>query len=144
MSAYPDAGFLVSLYTRDAHSPLAAACVQAATEPLPFTPLHRLEIRNAIRLRVFRKEITAVERAAAIAEIEADLDSGVLVHVPLAWTDALREAERLSAAHTEAIGCRSLDILHVATALTLGARQLFSFDTHQRKLAAAAGLKVRP
>jgi predicted nucleic acid-binding protein len=144
LSAYADAGFLVSLYTRDAHSPRVTAILQAATEPLPFTPLHRLEIRNAIRLRVFRREITAIERAAALAEIEADLDNGVLVHVPLPWTDTLREAERLSAAHTEIIGGRSLDIVHVAAALLLGAKGFLSFDDRQRRIAKAEGLKVKP
>jgi predicted nucleic acid-binding protein len=41
-------------------------------------------------------------------------------------------------------GHRSLDILHVATALHLGALEFLTFDTNQRKLAAAEKLKVRP
>jgi hypothetical protein len=42
-------------------------------EPLPFTPLHRHELRNAIRLRVFRGEITPEQRKLAFQEIESDL-----------------------------------------------------------------------
>jgi predicted nucleic acid-binding protein len=41
-------------------------------------------------------------------------------------------------------GHRSLDVLHVATALHLGAREFLTFDTNQRKLAAAEKLKVKP
>jgi predicted nucleic acid-binding protein len=41
-------------------------------------------------------------------------------------------------------GHRSLDVLHVATALHLGARELLTFDTNQRKLATAEKLKVKP
>ena len=39
---------------------------------------------------------------------------------------------------------QSLDILHVAAALTLGARVFVSFDDRQRKLARRARLKVLP
>ena len=39
---------------------------------------------------------------------------------------------------------RSLDILHVAAALTLGARVVVSFDDRQRKIARRARLKVLP
>ena len=41
-------------------------------------------------------------------------------------------------------GHRSLDVLHVATALHLGAREFLTFDANQRKLAAAEKLKVKP
>jgi predicted nucleic acid-binding protein len=53
-------------------------------------------------------------------------------------------AEFLSAAHTAVIGARSLDILHVAAASLLGARQFVSFDRRQRSLAFKAGLKILP
>jgi hypothetical protein len=39
---------------------------------------------------------------------------------------------------------RSLDILHVAIALELGATLFLTFDHAQKRLAQAAGLKVRP
>jgi hypothetical protein len=41
-------------------------------------------------------------------------------------------------------GHRSFDVLHVATALHLGARDFLTFDANQRKLAAAEKLKVKP
>ena len=41
-------------------------------DPLPFTPLHRHELRNALRLAVFRKEIDAGRRQAAFLDIESD------------------------------------------------------------------------
>jgi hypothetical protein len=46
--------------------------LQRAREPLPFTPLHRHEFRNAFRLRVFRGEITPEQRKLAFLEIESD------------------------------------------------------------------------
>jgi len=39
-------------------------------------------------------------------------------------------------------GNRTLDILHVATAVHLGAKQFLTFDARQRELAKYAGLRV--
>ena len=52
-------------------------------DPLPFTPLHRHELRNALRLAVFRKEIDTERRDAAFADIDSDLADGILAHVPI-------------------------------------------------------------
>ena len=113
-------------------------------EPLPFNPLHRLEVRNGLRLAVFRGEMTVDERAAALRQIEEDVEDGVFVHQAIPWTEAMRKAEQLSAAHAERIGSRAADTLHVAAALLAGARQFLSFDKRQRDLAGMAGLNVKP
>jgi predicted nucleic acid-binding protein len=72
------------------------------------------------------------------------LDTGAVVVVTADWPDVHRLAETISKRHTIAGGHRSLDVLHVATALHLGAREFLTFDTNQRKLAAAEKLKVKP
>ena len=46
--------------------------------------------------------------------------------------------------HTITAGDHSFDVLHVATALHLEAREFLTFDTNQRKLAAVEGLAVKP
>lgn len=112
-------------------------------DPLPFTPLHRHELRNAVRLVVFRKEIDTDRRKAASADIDSDLEDGILAHVPVRWTEAFREAEHLGKAYTETLGIRGVDLLHVGIALTLGAKQFLTFDLRQLELAKAAGLNVK-
>ena len=141
---YADSSFLVSLFTEDTNSAAATRFMERNPDPLPFNPLHRLEVRNGIRLRVQRGEIDTDRRTAAFRQIEEDLADGLLVHSPLPWTDALRKAEHLSADHAERIGSRSADTLHVATALLAGATRFLSFDKRQRELAQAAGLEVKP
>ena len=118
--------------------------MQRAKDPLPFTPVHRLELRNALRLRVFRGEITAEQRRLAFQEIEADLDAAVLMHTPIPWTDAFRASEDLGAAHTEKRGVRSIDLLHLGIALAWKATEFLTFDNRQAELAKAAGLRVKP
>lgn len=52
--------------------------------------------------------------------------------------------ERLSAQHSVRGGHRTFDLLHMATALHLQARELLTFDVNQRRLAEAEGLHVNP
>ena len=144
MSAYADTSFLARIYTPHTDSAKALAWMQRATDALPFTPLHRHELRNALRLRVFRGEITSLQCKEAFREIDADLTDGILAHTTIPWTDAFREAENLAAAHTETLGVRSFDLLHVALAIALDATEFLTFDVRQATLAKAAGLKVKP
>jgi predicted nucleic acid-binding protein len=144
MPAYADTSFLARVYTPHADSEKALLWLQRAREPLPFGPLHRHELRNAIRLRVFRGEITPEQRKLAFQEIESDLADSILTHTPIPWTDTFRECEALAAAHTEKLGVRSIDLLHVGLALALEATEFLTYDTRQAALAKVAGLKVKP
>lgn len=47
---YADSSFLVSLLTEDTNSAAVKRFMERNSEPLPFNPLHRLEVRNAGRL----------------------------------------------------------------------------------------------
>ena len=144
MAAYADTSFLVRVYTPHADSHKALAWLQRARQPLPFTPLHRHELRNGIRLRVFRGEINPKQRKLAFQEIESDLDDNILTHTTIPWTNTFRESEALAALHTEILGVRSIDLLHVGLALALGTDEFLTYDTRQVALARAAGLRVRP
>lgn len=142
MKAYADTGLLCSLYAPDAHTATAVARMGAATEALPITWLHQLELRNALRLRVFRREITAAQKESSLNLFLADLAGGVLAGASPDLADVTREAERLSASFSERLGVRSLDILHVAGALVLGAEEFWTFDNRQAALASACGLRL--
>ena len=144
MNLYADTSVLFSLYVTDANSPRADAWRQANPVPLDFTGFHRIELRNALSLAVFQQRLTAAESLAAWQEVQQDLAAGLLVAQPDLWGKLVREAERLAEHHTPVIGARSLDILHVAAALVLGATEFCTFDTRQGKLAKAAGLHVQP
>ena len=116
--------------------------MQRQALPLPLGWLHQLEFRNALRLRVFRREITAKQRDASLNMLLADLAGGVLASVSPGLTETMTEAERLSASHSERLGTRSLDVLHVAAAVVLGLGEFLTFDKRQASLARAAGLKA--
>jgi hypothetical protein len=102
-----------------------------------------LEFRNALRLRIFRREITPRQRDASLNLLLSDLASGVVAHSQPPLAEMMTESERLSSSHSERLGTRSLDILHVAAALVLGSSVFLTFDVRQAKLAKSAGLKVK-
>jgi predicted nucleic acid-binding protein len=142
MSDYAGTDLICSLYAPDANSERAAKFMDRQNAPLRFSWLNQVEFRNAMRLRVFRKEITAAQRDYSLNLLLSDLSAGIFKNVELAQSSVLIETERLSAQHSEKLGNRSLDVLHVAMAVTLGCERFLSFDTRQLKLAKAAGLKV--
>jgi predicted nucleic acid-binding protein len=144
LKAYADSSFIVALYLQQQSSPVAAAFMQQHGAALPFTPWHRLEVRNAIRLAVFYRAIDSHQGKTQLKQLDADLrEESLIVHTPIDWVAVLREAEKLAAAHNEATGCRSADLFHVAAAIELGADHFLTFDERQKKMAKAAGLAVR-
>jgi hypothetical protein len=144
MSFYADSSFLVSCYVLDTNTSLAKAYLSQINARLLFTPLHSLEVRNALKLGVFRGLMSAADAKAAWKNVEMDLREGVLDKKAAQWPVAFRIAARLSDRHSATIGSRSLDILHVAAARSLRAVEFISFDNRQRALATALGLKVAP
>ena len=110
--------------------------------PLCFTPLHRVEVRNALRNATGRKEITEQDCRAAFRLIENRLHEQLFVHAGVEWTNVFRVADELSEEHARQGGQRTIDLVHVAIALDFGATTFLSFDQRQRRLARAAGLRI--
>jgi hypothetical protein len=144
MPVYADTSFLASYFLPDANSARALASVQALSAPLLFTALHRLELRNALGLAVFRGRITPSQNQMVWRDITDDLATGLLAATGTNWYAVMRQAAVLSEQHAPTTGCRSLDVLHIATTLKLGTTEFFSFDARQRALAQLVGLVVRP
>src|SRR5262249_2918481 len=109
---------------------------------LPVTQQGQLEIVNAICLAAFRHSITSKAMADALASFEEDMAEGRYLHADVLWRAPVDRAIKLSRRHTPLIGCRSLDVLRVATAFELGLPMFVTFDERQRRLARAAGLRL--
>ena len=152
MRAYADSSFILRFVTGEADSPQTVAAYRRLGSPkLFFLPLHALEVRNAILQRAFhqRRSISsgerqhvARERDAALARLEHLVARRALLDVTIDLDAALTSASELSAAHTESLGARAIDLLHVASALTLESELFLTTDARQAQLATAEGLKV--
>ena len=148
MRAFPDTSFLCALYRLQVSSTEAAAYFAAMAGPLEVTTLLLYEFRQAVRfqIRLHRhdpsKGYPRTEGMKMLADLKADLVSGDVTTVPAPWPQIHLAAERLSELYTDASGHRSMDILHVATALELGVKEFLTFDGNQKILAEAEGLIV--
>lgn len=150
MNAFAETSFLCALYRVQANSPEAYRLAERLKDPIAVSALVIFEFRQSVRLQTFRfsadrtQGYSPQEAARLLNALQANLDRGALRVAPVDWADVYNIAEALSSQHTAAKGSRSLDLLHVATALHLKAGQLLTFDARQAALAKAAGLEVKP
>jgi predicted nucleic acid-binding protein len=143
MVVYADTSFLFSLYAQDVNTARAAKLSERKGLVFLLTPFQRLEFYNAIRLAAFRRHMSQAEAERLTRQFAEDLEQGAFLEVPLVWTEVFAEAEALSGRHTTGLGTRSLDILHVASAVVLDAAFFFTFDKRQAALTREAGLRVK-
>ena len=140
MKLYLDTSALVALYYPEACSERVVALV--ASSPVPFSPLHELEAKNALMLKVFRNEATLGAVRQTMAAIEEDLKAGSLVRSAIDWPETFRAAIELASTHSRHVESRSLDVLHVAVAQAIGTERFVSLDDRQKALAKEAGLDL--
>jgi predicted nucleic acid-binding protein len=152
MRAYADSSFILRLITGERDS--GAAINEYRRLGLPalfFLRLHALEVRNAILQRAFHerrslaahhRQHVARERDAALARLEGFVSRRTLLEVTLDTDAAMVRATELGTAHTERLGARAIDLLHVASALMLESEVFLTTDTRQAQLAKAEGLEV--
>jgi len=150
--AYADSSFILRLIIMEPGSPETVAEYRRLGTPrLFFLPLHALEVGNGIRQRAFHhrrsilsgeRQHVARERDAALERLEHLVRPHTLLEVSADMEGVISRAVQLSAAYSERIGARAIDLLHVAAALTLESELFLTTDGRQAELAKAEGLKV--
>ncbi len=141
-AVYADPSALLKLYLHQHESAAMNAWRRRARGALALTLHGRAEIVNGICLAAFRGAISAEARDDALASFDEDVAAGRYVPADLLWRAALQRAADLSRKHTGTLGCRTLDVLHVASALELRLARFLTFDARQRMLARAVGLRL--
>lgn len=139
---YVDPSALLKLYLKEPQSLAMAAWRSRTRGALPVTHHGRMEIANGISLAVWRGFITPGMQTAALAAFDDDIAQGRYQLTDVLWRATLARAAALSREFTATMGCRALDILHVASALELQLRRFLTFDERQQQLAQATGLKL--
>ncbi len=148
MSFYADTSYFCAFYGRNVNTARAAEYLSEITPPLRITWLLEFEFTNGVRCEAFRNSCdrnrgySLGEATAMLVDFENDVATGLIEIVEFDSVEVRRIAEELSEKYSTGGGHRSFDILHVATAIHFGASEFLTFDANQRKIAAAAGLKV--
>jgi predicted nucleic acid-binding protein len=140
VSVYADTSFLVSIYLTDVHSPLADRLFKSSAGVF-CTPLHLVEFAHSIEQSLFRRRISAGQARELYFEFERDRRSGLWREVGQPELTFAVSVD-LARTHTATLGTRTLDTLHVASALELKAERFWTFDERQSKLAKAVGLRA--
>ena len=153
MRAYADTSFLVKLLTQEPGTPGAVDLYRRlGRPPVFFAPLHSLEVANAIRQRAFHQrhskpssERIAVkrERDVSLALLHKFIARHAFIEIASDMDTAIERAQQLSGKHTERLGCRGFDLLHVALAIELDCEIFLTTDHIQASLARAEGLDVK-
>jgi predicted nucleic acid-binding protein len=140
LTIYADTSFFVSLYLTDRHTAEAERLL-APRPALWITPLHVAEWTHAIEQHACRKVISRSEADRLLQRFQEHRALGL-------WTEAalpdraFEVCAQLDQRYGARLGVRTLDSLHVASALELKAEQFWTFDRRQAKLAQAVGLKT--
>lgn len=141
-TTYVDPSALLKLYLNEPESRAMARWRHRTRGPLAVTHHGRVELFNALALAAHRRVISERIYLSAVAALDDDFEQGRYVQADLLWRAALDRAADLSRSFSRQLGTRSLDVIHVASALELKFRSFVTFDLRQQKLAKAVGLKV--
>jgi predicted nucleic acid-binding protein len=139
---YIDTSVIVKLYSLEAHSFEVSNWIKKNKEAIPLTNLHKLEFTNAIYLKQFREEISPDQASLILSRFDRHQSEGVYYYPQLNWVNIWEKSLELSGKYTMTNGSRSLDILHVASALAINFTEFVTFDSFQAELAQKAGLRV--
>jgi len=139
---YLDTSAFIKLYLHEDGSAQVHGLVVAQQEPLPVWHFMELEFVNALRFKVFLAEINADEVERLIS-LYLDRKRGGQYFAPNLDPIALHELSLQMTVRTQAIGCRALDILHVAAARLCDATAFVTADKRQAALAEVEGRVVK-
>ena len=138
---YLDTSAFIKLYLREDGSAEVHGVVVAQQEPLPVWHFMELEFHNALRFKVFLDEMR-IDEVEHIISLYLDRKRSGQYFAPHLDPIALHELSLQMTARTPSLGCRALDILHVAAARLCDARVFVTADKRQAALAEIEGRAV--
>lgn len=138
----------MALLRQQRNTERALAHYEHLGEQLDLSWLLVFEFEQSVRFQMFRHRhdpatgIPEGEGINMLVKFDDALERRALRIVPVELRGLVAKGRALSERHTLGAGHRTFDILHVATALVLGATEFCTFDANQRQLAEAEGLTV--
>ena len=139
---YLDTSAFIKLYLREDGSAEVHGLVVAQREPLPVWHFMELEFLNALRFKVFLAELNPGD-AERVVSLYLDRKRNGQYFAPHLDPIALHELSLQMTNRTATIGCRALDILHVAAARLCESTLFVTANKRQAALAEVEGRVVK-
>lgn len=139
---YADTSFLAALYFPESHSE-AARRRMAARPRVWLTPLHCAEWEHLVARHVFQRLSTPDQARRVRRDFERDCQAEIWAVIAFPER-ALMACAELAQRFGGQLPMRTLDTLHLACALELGAVRFWTFDQRQARQAQAVGLSTTP
>ncbi len=143
---YWDTSALLKLYVKESESTDCLRLLATATEAPRTSEFARVELYSALRRRELSGDLVSGGARALLRQFANDAGKGRFILVPSGRDVSAKSLELIDMACSldPPIMARSLDVLHLASALLVGCDTLVSTDKRQRELAKWADLKLLP
>jgi predicted nucleic acid-binding protein len=143
---YWDTSAVLKLYAPEADSAYFLNLIATVRQPVHCSAISCMEVLCALYRKEEAGDLKPGGGAALYRRFRRDARAGRVVLAPYG-EDVAAEAERVAKAafgERRAIMIRSLDLIHVATAVVLGATALVATDKRLRALASVLRLPLLP
>ena len=136
---YWDTCCVLKLYARESDSEFWLKTAAKETSALHISQLTRSELAFALVAKEQRKELKPGAADILLSKFEQDIQRGLYHPIPLSIS-VIDRSTRL-ARHLRQLGLRTLDGLHLATALESGCSRIATQDRRLLKATQEAGLE---
>lgn len=143
---YWDTSAALKLYVAEPDSARFLDLIASSVEPILTSAIASAELLCAFHRKEAGGDLRRGSAGALFRRFRSDCAAGRIVLIPYG-TDVLEEAEklaRLAYAGRQPTPVRSLDLIHVASAVASGARRMVATDRRLRELAARTRLEILP
>ncbi len=144
-SAYWDTSCILALYVQEPISSQAARLVAAEDAALISSVILEYEMTFALFAKEAKGEIRAGGAKAVLAKFQSDLHRGRFLLAPLGQ-DIKTRGKDVAASALQAeppVFLRTLDGIHIATALQLDSREMITADKRMAEAATLLGIRTR-
>ena len=139
---YLDTGLVLKLIVLEPLSAKVLAWLQKQRVAIPYPRLVEVELENTLQAKLFRKEISLAQVNGCQALIQEFLSQGRFFRPEISLDEVMVDTLELMPKITAATGCRTLDLLHIASARRLECSDFITADKRQAKAARLLEMNV--
>jgi predicted nucleic acid-binding protein len=143
---YWDASALLKLYVPEPDSASLLDLVSLENQPIYSSAVTTVEVLGAVHRKERSGDLNPGSAVSILRKFRADCGAGRIVLIPYGDDVAARAEQvvRLALERSRQVTIRSLDAIHIASALNVGAKKMIATDLRLREVASLARLKLAP